>query len=75
MMGDASLPAEMSLQDAAINLLTVGYSISEAARILDVEPSTVRRWWSDDPLFKLRIEALKEQAISDQTISGKAKRQ
>jgi transcriptional regulator with XRE-family HTH domain len=54
----------MSLQDAAINLLATGYSLRDVAAILNVESSTVRRWWSGDPLFKPRVEALKQQAIS-----------
>ena len=53
---------DMSLQDAAINLLAIGYSVKDAAKILNVEPSTIRHWWGADPLFKPTVDALKQQA-------------
>jgi transposase len=54
--------ADMSLQDAAINLLAIGYSVRDAAKILSVEPSTIRHWWGADPLFKPTVDALRLQA-------------
>ncbi|MFL6213020.1 MAG: helix-turn-helix domain-containing protein [Blastocatellia bacterium] len=61
-MSDKKYPAEMSLQEAAINLLATGYSVRDAARILNVEPSTIRHWWGADPLFKPTIDAVRQQA-------------
>lgn len=52
----------MSLQDAAINLLATGYTVRDAARILNVEPSTIRHWWGADPMFKPTVDALRQQA-------------
>ena len=53
--------ADMSLQEAAINLLATGYSVREAATILCVEPSTIRHWWGADPLFRPTVDALRQQ--------------
>lgn len=61
-MSDKNYPADMSLQEAAINLLATGYSVRDAARILDVEPSTIRHWWGADPLFKPTIDAVRQQS-------------
>ena len=55
---------DMSLQDAAINLLAIGYSVKDAAKILNVEPSTIRHWWGADPQFKPTVDALRQQAES-----------
>jgi transposase len=54
----------ISLQDAAINLLATGYSVREAAKILNVEPSTIRHWWGADPQFKTTVATLRQQAAS-----------
>jgi hypothetical protein len=67
-MSDKKYPADMSLQEAAINLLATGYSVRDAARILNVEPSTIRHWWGADPLFKPTVDAVRQQ--SDTTASG-----
>ena len=61
-MDDKKGLADMSLQEAAINLLATGYSVREAATILRVEPSTIRHWWGADPLFKPTIDAVRQQA-------------
>ena len=61
-MSDKKYPADMSLQEAAINLLATGYTVRDAARILNVEPSTIRHWWGADPLFKPTIDAVRQQA-------------
>jgi len=61
-MSEKKYPAEMSLQEAAINLLATGYSVRDAARILNVEPSTIRHWWGADPLFKPTVDAVRQQA-------------
>ena len=57
---------EVSLHDAAINLLATGYSVSEVAEIFNIDSSTVRRWWRADPLFKYKIEAIQEQITMEQ---------
>jgi transposase-like protein len=57
---------ELSLHDAAINLLATGYSVSEVAEIFNIDSSTVRRWWRADPLFKLTVEAIQEQITLQQ---------
>ena len=61
-MSEKKYPAEMSMQEAAINLLATGYSVRDAARILNVEPSTIRHWWGADPLFKPTVDAIRQQA-------------
>ena len=61
-MEDNKRIADMSLQEAAINLLAIGYSVREAAIILRVEPSTIRHWWGADPQFRPTVDALRQQA-------------
>ena len=65
-MEDKKRIADISLQEAAINLLATGYSVKEAATILSVEPSTIRHWWGADPLFKPTVDAVRQKAsLSD----------
>ena len=64
MTGNIKLSNHVSLQETAINLLATGYTVSDVARILEIDSSTVRRWWVVNPLFKPAVEALKQQAAS-----------
>ncbi|HKP13268.1 MAG TPA: hypothetical protein VJZ91_14205 [Blastocatellia bacterium] len=72
-MSERKYPEDMSLQEAAINLLAIGYTVRDAARILNVEPSTIRHWWGTDPLFKPTVDSLRRQAGS-QTLFSDGKR-
>jgi hypothetical protein len=72
MIEDKKRFAEVSLPDAAINLLAIGYSVREVARILNEEPSMIRHWWGADPLFKPMVDALKQQ-IEPQAVFGSGK--
>ena len=72
-MNDKSY-ADMSLQDAAINLLAIGYSVRDAAKILNVEPSTIRHWWGADPQFRPTVDALRRQAEPRQESAAATRR-
>jgi transposase len=66
--------ADMSLQEAAINLLATGYSVREAATILRVEPSTIRHWWGADPQFRPTVDALRQQTEPQPALNDGKKR-
>jgi|SRR6516165_1495317 hypothetical protein len=56
-----------SKQEAAINLLAIGYSSSDVSSVLRISRSTVNFWNKHLPQFKAQLEVLQEQLAEDKT--------
>jgi hypothetical protein len=56
-----------SKQEAAINLLAIGYTSSDVSSVLRISRSTVNFWNKHLPQFKAQLEVLQEQLAEDKT--------
>jgi hypothetical protein len=56
-----------SKQEAAINLLAIGYTSSDVSSVLRISRSTVNFWNKHLPRFKAQLEVLQEQLAEDRT--------
>lgn len=54
-----------SKQEAAINLLAIGYTSSDVSSVLRISRSTVNFWNKHLPQFKAQLEVLQEQLAED----------
>ena len=60
-MTDKQLSESMCLQDVAMNLLAIGYSLEEAAQVLGVTVGTIYNWQRRDASFKPTVKNLRRQ--------------
>jgi hypothetical protein len=54
-----------SKQEAAVNLLAIGYTSSDVSSVLRISRSTVNFWNKHLPLFRAELEVLQEQLAED----------
>lgn len=54
-----------SKQEAAVNLLAIGYTSSDVSSVLRISRSTVNFWNKHLPLFRAELEELQEQLAED----------
>jgi transposase-like protein len=56
-----------SKQEAAVNLLAIGYTSRDVSSVLRISRSTVNFWNKHLPRFKAQLEELQEQLAEDKT--------
>jgi transposase-like protein len=54
-----------SRQEAAVNLLAIGYTSRDVSSVLRISRSTVNFWNKHLPRFKAQLEELQEQLAED----------
>jgi len=53
------------IQEAAVNLLAIGYTSSDVSSVLRVSRSTLNFWSNHVPQFRAELEVLQEQLAED----------
>jgi transposase-like protein len=59
--GDRGEPAFTPQQDAAINLLATGYSVTDAAAVLGVSRSILDKWRNRNPAFEHELSRRRQE--------------
>jgi hypothetical protein len=56
------------IQEAAVNLLAIGYTSSDVSSVLRVSRSTLNFWSNHVPQFRAELEVLQEQLAEDKVL-------
>jgi transposase len=60
-VSDKQLSESMCLQDVAMNLLAIGYSMAEVAEVLGFTVSSIYNWKYRNPSFSPTVKRLSEE--------------